>query len=381
MNLRKLVPTFLRPFLRLIYYSQERSKLWREPKIKKIQDEKIKHYDSSTSKLILFLIEGADYGTGIDKISGGIISIFSICEESIRLKSIHGSEVLLCTFPGQHLIAKHVQFKNEADVFRYEQLNSYFPNVDQVLIHLPEYLCNHFVDLSRQGQLTWLNDMNLVHINVLNQNIKLMPTVEEINALKRYASKVTATTAHQKYCSSQFRDLYQIPIHKFSVWISPEKYVFKSFAEKKNLIIISQDPHPMKDQILKSLSTIKWLDIQIIQNLTYEQYKETISNAKWTLTFGEGLDGYLIEPIFSGAIGFAVYNDDFFTSDFRELSTIYESMKALEENVIRDIERLNQTPQFQSYQRSQFDLCSKYYSKEQYLNNIEAFYREEYTYA
>ena len=337
--------------------------------------------DSGTKKLIIFLIPGADYFTGKDKISGGIMSIISLAEESVKLKPIHEAEVIVVTFPRQHLIDKHVQFKNRTDVFRYSQLHCYFQSVDEVLIHLPEYLCGYFLNLWHESDLNWLKNVNRRHINILNQSVTLMPSLKDIQLLKKCANLVTATTAHQQYCSQKYRDAYQIPLHKFSVWISPEKYFFRTYEEKENLMVVSPDEHPEREAILGRLGTIPNLQIVVIQDLTYEQYKEMIAKAKWSLTFGEGLDGYLIEPIFSGAIGFAVYNDVFFTDDFINWKTLYKSSAELAEKIVFDVGKLDHAEEFKRYQRQQFELCEKYYSQEEYKANLAAFYRKEYTYA
>jgi hypothetical protein len=380
MNIRRWIPAFIKPFIRYLYYPQERAKVAREPAIKHLQDNNIRGYSSDSKKLIIFFIGGADYDTGSDRISGGIISIVSLCEESRRIKSIHAAEVLMCTLPREHLLAKHTKFENNTDVFRYDQLERYFKKATDILVHIPEYLCNHFVTLAVQQELNWLIKTDRLHLNVLNQNIRLMPLAQEIDQLSRYASETTITTAHQQYCTPKFRELYQVPLHKFSVWISPEKYLYRPYPEKKNLLVVSPDSHPEKESILKKLSIVPGLQMQIIQNLTYEQYKEVISYAKWTLTFGEGLDGYFIEPIFSGAIGFAIYNEDFFTVDFNALPTIYESINTLSDKIATDILNMDNLVNYKMYQQRQFDLCARYYSKEEYLQNIAAFYKKEYTY-
>jgi hypothetical protein len=379
-KVRSWIPSFIKPLFRFLYYKQERVKVSRERKIRKIQDERIKQFSPSARKLIVFLVPGADYDTGTDKISGGIISIVSLCEETKKLAGIHKGEVLMCTFPGQYLLEKHTQFKNDTDVFRLDQLEQYFREVDEILLHIPEYWCNHFVGLVNNGEFSWLTKGRL-HINVLNQNIRFMPTAAEISELKKIAREVTATTAHQQYCTQYYRDLYGIPLHKFSVWISPEKYSYRSYSEKLDLMIVSPDPHPDRNAVLEKLSAIPGLRLQVIQNLTYEQYKEVISNAKWSLTFGEGLDGYLIEPVFSGAIAFAVYNKDFFTSDFEDLPTIYESMDVLVEKIAADLQQLDEELHYKPYQKKQFNLCARYYSQEAYRQNLLAFYKKEYTYA
>lgn len=378
---RKWIPDFIKPLARFLYYPQERAKAFREPGIREKQNQQIKQFDSNTKKIILFLISGADYDSGKDKISGGIISIVSFCEESKKLKSFHGAEVVMSTFPGEHLLTKHSSFRNDTDVFRFSQLQDYFREVNEAVVHVPEFLCLHFIKLWETGALKWLKHIAKVHVNVLNQNVRLMPGATDIKRLKEIVHRVTVTTAHQQYCNKHFRDLLGVPIHKLSVWISPEKYQFKSYQEKENLIVVSPDVHPEKEKVMKELSKVPGLKIEVIQNLTYEQYKEKISFARWTLTFGEGLDGYFIEPIFSGAIGFAVYNNEFFTSDFFALPTVYDSMEILKEKIIGDIDRLNNAADFRKYQQEQFAICAKHYSEETYKHNIELFYKRQYTYA
>jgi hypothetical protein len=378
--MKKLLPFFLKSIIRFLYYKQQRAKVFREPGIRKKQNRLIKKYDPDTKKIIVFLVMGADWNSGIDKISGGTISIVSLCEESKKLKAIHNSEVIMCTFPKQHLLLYHTQFKNNTTVFRFKQLKKYFKNTNDVLIHVPEFLSQYFLENLTARDKAWLKKMKNVHINIMNQNIQLMPSPKFIDELKSIATLVTITTAHQQYCNQSYRDKYSVPLHKFSVWISPEKYYFKKYDDKENLVIVSPDDHPMREKVISKLNSINGLKVQIIQNLTYEQYKETISKAKWAITFGEGLDGYIIEPIFSGTIGFAVYNENFFTSDFENSNGIYHSYNEMSELLASDIKKLDNSSNYKQYQKEQFNLCAKHYNFQQYQNNIAAFYREEYTY-
>ena len=60
-------------------------------------------------------------------------------------------------------------------------------------------------------------------------------------------------------------------------------------------MIVSPDFHTKKAEILRLIAGhFPQLQIQIIKNLTYEEYKKVISRAKWAITFG-GLDGYFID--------------------------------------------------------------------------------------
>jgi hypothetical protein len=372
-------PRFIKTVYRLARYKNERRKFLREFGIRKSQDKQIREqYDPEHTHLIVFIIPGSDWATGKDRISGGTISIVSICEQTAGMRDIHGAQTIMCTMNEDHLFLKHRMFDNNTNIFRFEQLAAYFTKTTNLLIHLPEFLVEYFPGSLSAVDLKWIKTMKQVHINIMNQNIRLMPAPNKIADLKKLANNITVTTAHQKYCSKYYRDYYGIPIHKLSVWISPEQYNYVKWADKENLLVVSPDAHPMKEAVLEKLRAIKGLTVQIIQNLTYEQYKSLISRAKWAVTFGEGLDGYFIEPVFSGAVAFAVYNEEFFTSDFKDIPTVYESYDKLYEVIVKDTNRLDEF-EYSTYQKKQFDLCALYYNLAQYQMNIATFYKGNYT--
>lgn len=371
----------IKDIYRLFRYKNERNKFIREFGLRKTQNQLLReNYFPEVKKLIVFIIPGSDWATGKDKITGGTISIVSLCEETAALNDIHGAQTLMCTMNGDHLLIKHSMFENKTMVFRFEQLADYFTSLDSILFHLPEFMVSHFVKKLNQKDKIWLKRAADIHINVMNQNIRLMPEPAELGGLKNISTKVTITTAHQKYCTQYYREYFGVPLHKFSVWISPEQYHFKSWKEKKNLLVVSPDGHPLKEEIIQQLRSIPNLEIQVIQNLTYKAYKELIADAKWSLTFGEGLDGYLIEPVFSGAVGFAVFNEQFFTPDFKDLKTVFKSVEVLKAQICEKIAGLDNESDFEKYQEEQFNLCAKYYSMEQYRKNIAAFYKDEFTF-
>lgn len=378
--IRKIIPSSVKPVLRLLRYPWERKRFVREIRIKKIQDKLIKkQYNNEAENLIVFMIIGIDKKNGKEEVSGGVLSIVSICEETRKLKSIHNSETIMCTMKDEGLLTKHLLFDNNVDVFRFRQLYTYFINVKRIIIHIPEMMVHHFIESSSPTFKKWLKQSEFVHINILNQHVKLMPGREEVELLKKMANKITATTAHQKYCTADFSNHYGIPVHKFSTFIAPEQYHYRSFSEKKNLIIVSPDPNPYRERVLEKIKLIEGLEVVVIQNMTYNHFKEIISLAKWSLTFGEGLDGYLVEPVFSGAVGFAVYNEEFFTPDFEELETIYDSYETMIDRIVKDIARLNNADIFKQCQQKQLDICSYHYSHQEYQNNVANFYRHNYT--
>ena len=379
---RTWIPDFFKHGLRLLRYRNERQKFIREIAIRRKQDILLQQqFEAGTGKLVVFLVIGGEWATGKDAISGGTISIVSICEETAALQNGRHAATIMCTMNNTHLLLKHERFQNNTDVYRFSQLKNYFRHLSSVIIHIPEFLTEYFREHLSAADRAWLHRIPQVHINVMNQNIRLMPEPEVLHRLKQLAEKITITTAHTQYCSPYYRDYFGVPIHKFSVWISPEQYQFTQWANKENLLVVSPDPHPLKEEVLNKLAELPGLRVQIIQNLTYQEYKKLVSTARWTLTFGEGLDGYFIEPVFSGAIAFAVYNEIFFTPDFKPLQTVYENMETLVAKINAAIVALDNPIDFPAYQQQQYDLCARYYSKTVYKKNIAAFYSGEYTYA
>jgi hypothetical protein len=368
---------------RFIKYKEHRKKVFRELKIKPFQDRLLKEsYSQDLKKLIVFLIPGADRKTGKETMSGGVISIVSICEETKKIfKDDKSTGVVLCTMNDDYLLTRYENFDNESDIFRFEQLSTYFKNLDELIIHIPDFLTMIFYSGLRSEDKSFFTQVPVVHFNIMNQNIRLMPAPEKIEELKALAQHTTITTAHQQYSTKQYRDFFKVPLHKLSVWVSPEQYKFKQWEEKENLLIYSPDPHPEKDRIIKKLASINGLQLQMISGLTYNQFKEVISRAKWALTFGEGLDGYFLEPVFSGAVGFAVYNKEFFTPAFSEIRTVYSSYQVLYDSIVVDIENLDEQRGFSSLQDTQYKLCESLYSSAVYRENIQKFYRKQYTFA
>jgi hypothetical protein len=330
--------------------------------------------NSKTEKMIIFFTPGRDI------INGGILSISSIFENTKKLKHIHNAEVLMCTIPGDPMLLRYTKFKNQNFVYRFSQILAYYKDLRSLMVHIPEYAVFNFLRNISYKDISRLNDIENIHINVMLQNIEALPPLKYIKELKNFG-KLTVTTAHERYSTIELRRELGISLHMLSVFVSPEQYDRRDYGEKQNLLIVSPDKHPKKAEILEKIAnSFPYLKIQEISNLTYEEYKEVISRAKWALTFGEGLDGYFVETVFSGGISFSVYNSKFFTEDFKSLRTVYDTYDSLVEKICSDIKNLDNRISYTEYCNRQFKLCSKYYNYRNYIHNLELFYKEEYTY-
>ena len=361
---------------KVLTFSKDRSLLkhTRESKIKHVQDKLLKdNYDLNAKKVIVFLTPG------FDDVNGGILSISSIYEETEKLKDVHEAETILCTIPGDPLLLKYTKFKNRNRIYNFPLILSFFQKVQNLTIHIPEYCIDQFlknISARDYGRLTGKD----VHINILLQNIQLLSPMESIESLGKLG-RLTCTTAHEKYSTLELRKRLGMPLHKLSTYVSPEKYSKKKYAEKENLMVVSPDTHPKKAEVLSLIAEqFPELGLQIITNLTYEEYKKVISRAKWALTFGEGLDNYFLETVFSGGISFSAYNSRFFTEDFKSLRTVYDNYDVLIRRICADIKDLDNETAYTDYNEEQYALCSKHYDYREYVKRLEAFYREDYTY-
>lgn len=346
-------------------------------KIREVQGDLLKkNYDPNSERLIIFLTPG------YDEVNGGIMSISSIYEETEKLKKIHGSESLLCTLPKDPLLLKYTRFKNENHIYEFSKVLSHFQSLKSIMIHIPEYACGQFLDNLSKEDLKIIDKIEDLHINIMIQNIEMaLDCLNDIKRLSKRFTKITGTIAHEKYSNKEMREKFGFPLHKLSTYVSPEQYNRKSYNKKENIMIVSPDKHPFKDKILKMINkTFPQIKIQIINGLKYDEYKELISQAKWALTFGEGLDGYFIEPIFSGSVSFSVYNSKFFTEDFKDLKTVYSSYDELMKQIPSDLNSLNNEKNYDNYQKEEYKICTSYYNYEGYIKNLELFYKGDYTY-
>ena len=350
----------------------------REFQIKGYREELLKMtYPPKTKKLIVILTPGWD------GVNGGILSENALYEETNRLRRIHESETIMCTIPGESALLRYTMFANHNYLFDFHDSLTYFDGLDSLLIHIPEYAVSKFLRSLTKKDYSRMAKIGNLHLNILLQNLDVFYEYvgpEDLDNLRKLG-RVTCTTAHQRYSKRELRDKLGLPLHKLSVYISPELYERTNYLDKEDLIAVSPDPHPRKTEVLELLANqFPRLKIQIIHDLAYEDFKSLISRAKWALTFGEGLDGYFIETVFSGGVSLAVYNPIFFTEDFKSLETVYQNYDELKKKIASDLQRLDDEASYRTYQDKQFVLCGKYYSHEDYVENVKAFYRGEYTF-
>jgi len=325
-----------------------------------------------TRRLIVFLTPGHNNP------SGGVLSIAAICRESQALRELHESRVVMCTVPGDPPLLKYTWFKNNNYVLDFEAVLSRCSELEYLLVHIPEYVVSRVADwLSTHSSS--LKAVKELHLNVLVQNINLGQD-QDLTALKRFG-RVTCTTAHEAYSNAATRESLGVALHRLSCCNGPELYNPVRYEDKEPVLMVSHDKHPLKERVLLGIKqALPGLRIQVIQNLKYEDYCEVARRAKWSLTFGEGLDGYFSDPVFSGGVAFAVFNSRYFTPPFAKLETVYPSWEVLIEKITTDLRRLDEPVAYKRCSGQAWELLNELYSTERFRENLRAFYRGEYTF-
>lgn len=360
-------------------FSVKNSKFYKQFKDAiKIQDA----YDltelKNTKKLILFLIPSPDSAM----INGGIMSIFSLCEESRRIND--DALCIISTSPHcKYTYAKNDKFLNNENIYRFSQIVDNANNLEEMILHIPEYYADDFYNDLTEKDIEFLKSIKKLHINIMNQNIELMPEPEKLKDLYKLTNNITQTIAHDRYATQEVCNKWHMPTHLFSVNIDLSKYKTYSFEEKEKIIVLSPDWNEHKEKIVEKLEKeLPDWKLITVNNMTFTEYMDLISRAFFTITFGEGMDGYFTQPQYVNSMGFAAYNDDFFPSnEWQNLKNLYLSYDDMYENIVSDIKRYSRNKkEYMEIVTKLFNTHSDMYQRSKFKDNLKNFYIKKYDY-
>lgn len=276
--------------------------------------------------------------------SGAIYAFFRLALFTKKFFCDDTAETLVMTrtYPTRETYVKQVHFNTDEEVFRFEQITK-FKKVKNLTLHIPEYATKDFYNLISKKTKKYLSGIDKIQINILNQNINLMPDKEGFADLYKITSNITQTVSHSRYCSQAFSDKYYLKTLFFPIHQDHTIFPDRTFSEKKDLIIYSPDNHPKKESILNKLKKeLPEFELIEIKQVKFEKFIRLTSEAKFGLTFGEGFDGYALAPVIKGGVGFAVYNEEFFPDEeYKEHINIFSSYEDMEENIVNVIKKLN----------------------------------------
>ncbi|MDR3671943.1 MAG: hypothetical protein P4L36_13930 [Holophaga sp.] len=342
-----------------------------------IQDANFPLEASRAEKIMIFLVPEHN------AMSGGIYSIISIANQMHKLKRLHGHEVLTMTRPTKERLTyfRNTHFRNAENIFRFKQILR-CKSAKEIYIHCPEYTAvDSFLDCLSFDELNYLVHREKIHINILNQNIKLMPDPESFKGLRKLATSMSQSVAHHAYYNLTTANKYSLPTILLPAYTDLSGYIPSRFHEKEKLIIYSPDPAPFKSKCLgKIAAAFPTFELVEIHDISFDTYMEFATSCMFSITFGEGFDGYLAQPIYQGGIGFAVYNDDFFPSpNFKNFYNIFENEDQLLECICERMAILSQDAD--AYEALNKQLKAEYdklYSYNEYIDQIKKLSLKEF---
>lgn len=287
--------------------------------------------------------------------------------------------MVLSVYPGHATYKKNDLFENDEIVYSFDDIIRNW-NPKKLMLHIPEVGVKFFNEAMQQKKYeNYLHDIDDLHINVMSQNVDFIPAVAEFAELFRFTNNITQTTAHHRYTTQELSNKYSTPVHHLSVVLDRSMFESLAYKEKKNLIVYSPDEHPNREKIIEILEGLEGFKTREIRNLSYKEFEKLTSEAKFSLTFGEGFDGYFVRGFFLGSIGLAVYNDRFFPDkSYLELSSVFDSYESLEKNIVSKIKILDDPSTYDKYVASVQDKLSLLYSYERYVEKMKNFYKEKY---
>ncbi|MBX3021242.1 MAG: hypothetical protein KF799_06140 [Bdellovibrionales bacterium] len=336
----------------------------------RLQDILLPKELSAAKRIMIFLVPEHN------AMSGGIYSIFSIAHQMWRFRHVHGYEVLVMTRPTPAKMSyfRNSHFRNFENVFRFDQILR-FVEAREIYLHIPEYAAPTFLDYLTEEESSYLKKLEKLHINILNQNIKLMPSKTQLRALRHFCKDLSQSVAHHAYYNQGIANTYNLPTLFMPAYTDLSNYPPADLSKKEKLIIYSPDESPHKkdclEQISRELPEFKLVEIR---DITFDRFMDYATRSMFSITFGEGFDGYLAQPILQGGIGFAIYNDDFFPSpNFKNYSNIFDSPEDMVTGICAKIRHLSKDQQ--AYKMLNVQLSNEYsklYSFDEYVEQIKS---------
>ena len=324
--------------------------------------------------LVVFLVPFTD------RVSGGLMSITAMAMVTRRL--LPRATVVLSTLPGTQTKRRISLFPNEERIFVFSLLCRRM-RPGRMVLHIPEMMLAKFCAELPSGFREWLRAIPDLQVNILNQNILMMPEPKLWKGLFDLTSNVTQTTAHRSYSTQEVCDRFGVPLHHLSVYLDTNHWPCTPFDKKEKLIVFSPDGNShsgeIKEVIRRELPEYR---IAVVRNLKFMDYLRLVSRAMCTITFGEGFDAYFCQPVEVGSLGFAVYNEEFFPGrEWLSLPNVYASWEEMAQRLPGDIRRLERnSAEYYAIQRRQGGMIAAIYGYDKFEDNLRRFYGGQYDY-
>lgn len=324
------------------------------------------------------------FNVACDTIGGGMLSINRFAEHSKAISKELGFDVMVSGVPLDKPPVVYSMFEASLPMIHLSEISKRI-SPKRAILNIPEHYLPHFIQGLNETYMRWLKGIPWLQINILDQNHEYFPDRYYIECCREITDDVTITTAHIRYTTQDLSSKYDCPVALLTPFL-PEFYK-TPFELKKKTILLSPDENlpqggPSRRQIIDLLKhSLSEFEVKIIQGLTLEEYKKLISHSRYVITFGEGYDGYFVEPFLSESIAFAVFNDTFFPDDFRGSPTVYKSWDELFQNIVADIRTLDSNPSmYRDISAKTYDLIKMHTNNNIALQNLRDFYARNFTF-
>jgi len=314
-------------------------------------------------------------------INGGVMMLFAFARYS---RTVNKEMFIAVSTCGKITYAKNTLFPNEEKVYRFEQFVNNCESLENLILNIPEYMAGDFYGILNDNEIKFLKSIKNLQLNIMNQNILMMPEPEKLKQLMTLTNNITQTTGFEKYTTQEVCDKWGYPLYFLLPNNGIDYSAFKKpFSQKEDIFYYSPDSHPRKEEILKHLKSIlpKFKFVEI-RNLTYTNFLRFASTCKFSITFGEGFDGYITDIHGVGGVGFAIFNNEFFPSKrFLDFTNIFSSWDDLKSNIQEVIKSLLDDPQkYEDCSKFLLDEMNKDYKEEVTLNCLRDFYNHKPTF-
>lgn len=300
--------------------------------------------------------------------AGGILSIFFLMENTKVL--LPKRFTILGTIGTIVNYKKFNWFQNNYPLYNLKYARN-LENANSLLIHIPEVWFEKFcIDLQKHKLQ---HVARIMIVNILNQNPELMPNDDIVFKYKSLFKQITMTLAFDS--KSHFSYLEHPPSY-ISSWFYSDAIEEVPFEEKLDLAIISPDSHPIKPRFMQLLESNGIRTVEIV-DMPYEDFKQLQRAAKWSFSFGEGLDNYSAGIFWKSGVGFGVFNDVFFPENFREAlpKFFYSSYEEMYSCIINDLTKLNNPQTYEAYSKQVRTLILENNNPEFVKNNLMKYYK------
>lgn len=249
---------------------------------------------------VLFIVANEDIR------SGGILSIYNIADKTAKI--LPDAEIRIVTFGAIQLLYQPKWFRNDFQVYSLVKGLKRWSRSENLIMHCPEAILPNFLRYIQKNGLT--EYCRRATLNILNQNARLMPADKYGFEAKGIFREVTMTLAFKVNEGIDYPYLEQPAVYISSGFYGDE-YRIVPFEKKEDICIISPDPSPFKDRIVRLLEDAGIRCVRFTR-MPFHEFVDLQHRSKWTISFGEGYDGYSSSQFPRGGIGFGVYDEKFF---------------------------------------------------------------------